>query len=128
MVTIDFVIGRPTTSGERNAIWMIMDRLTKLSHFLVIKKMDSAERLAQIYISEIVRLHGVPVSIVSDWDTKFTFAFWRTSQKALETKGYMSTTYHPQKDGKSVMTIQTLEDMFRACILDWEGSYGKCYL
>ena len=127
-MTIDFVIGRPTTSGERNAIWMIVDRLTKLSHFLVIKKMDSADRLAQIYIREIVRLHGVPVSIVSDWDTKFTFAFWRTSQKALETKGYMSTTYHPQKDGKSEMTIQTLEDMFRAYILDWEGSYGKCYL
>lgn len=78
---------------------MIVDRLTKASHFLAIKKTDVADQLAQTYISEIVRLHRVVVSIVSDRDTKLTSAFWRAFQKALGTKVHMSTTYHPQTDG-----------------------------
>ena len=101
------------------------DRLTKSAHFIAIKKTDGADQLAQIYLRDIVRLHGVPVSIVSDWDTKFTSTFWRAFQKALGTKVHMSTAYHPQTDGQSERTIQTLEDMLRACVLDWEGSWGK---
>ena len=67
-------------------IWVIVDRLTKSAHFLAIKNTNGANQLAQIYISEIVRLHGVPVSIVSDRDVKFTSEFWRAFQKALGTK------------------------------------------
>ena len=122
---MDFVTGLPTTLGGKNAIWVIVDRLTKSAHFLAIKKTDRADQLAQTYMSEIVRLHGVPVSIVSDRDTKFTSQFWRAFQKALGTKVHMSTAYHPQTDGQSERTIQTLEDMLRACVLDWEGSWAK---
>ncbi|WZY72146.1 hypothetical protein YC2023_004386 [Brassica napus] len=125
MVTMDFVTGLPTTLGGRNAIWVIVDRLTKSAHFIAIKKTDGADQLAQIYLREIVRLHGVPVSIVSDRDTKFTSAFWKAFQKALGTKVHMSTAYHPQTNGQSESTIQTLEDMLRACVLDWEGNWGK---
>ncbi|XP_056850592.1 uncharacterized protein LOC108827423 [Raphanus sativus] len=125
MVTMDFVLGLPTTSGGKNAIWVIVDRLTKSAHFLAVKKNDGASQLAQIYIDEIVRLHGVPVSIVSDRDVKFTSIFWGAFQKALGTKVHMSTAYHPQTDGQSERTIQTLEDMLRACVLDWGGSWAK---
>ncbi|WZZ44999.1 hypothetical protein YC2023_041258 [Brassica napus] len=125
MVTMDFVSGLPVTFGGRNAIWVIVDRLTKSAHFIAIKKTDGVDQLAQIYLTDIMRLHGVPISIVSDRDTKFTSTFWRAFQKALGTKVHMSTAYHPQTDGQSERTIQTLEDMLRACILDWEGSWGK---
>ena len=119
---MDFVTGLPITFGGRNTIWVIVDRLTKSAHFIAIKKTGGADQLAQIYLRDIVRLHGVPVSIVSDRDTKFTSTFWRAFQKALGTKVHMSTAYHPQTDGQSERTIQTLEDMLRACVLDWEGS------
>ncbi|WZZ69600.1 hypothetical protein YC2023_080970 [Brassica napus] len=121
MVTIDFVTGLPITTGNKDAIWVIVDRLTKSAHFLAIKKTDGADRLSQKYLKTVVRLHGVPVSIVSDRDPKFTSAFWQAFQKALGTKVHLSTAYHPQTDGQSERTIQTLEDMLRACVLDWAG-------
>ncbi|XP_024013310.1 uncharacterized protein LOC112087599 [Eutrema salsugineum] len=125
MVTIDFVTGLPRTLDKKNAIWVIVDRLTKSAHFLPIKKTDGAEQLAQKYIDVIVRLHGIPVSIVSDRDPKFTASFWQAFQKALGTKVHLSTAYHPQTDGQSERTIRTLEDLLRACVLDWEGSWEK---
>uniref|UniRef100_A0A1J3GIM6 RNA-directed DNA polymerase n=1 Tax=Noccaea caerulescens TaxID=107243 RepID=A0A1J3GIM6_NOCCA len=125
MVTMDFVTGLPRTAGNKDAIWVIVDRLTKSAHFLAIKKTDGADQLAQKYLDEIVRLHGVPVSIVSDRDSKFTSIFWQAFQKALGTKVHLSTAYHPQTDGQSERTIQTLEDMLRACVLEWGGKWGK---
>nr|AAD22339.1 putative retroelement pol polyprotein [Arabidopsis thaliana] len=107
-----------------DAIWVIMDRLTKSAHFLAIRKTDGAAVLAKKYVSEIVKLHGVPVSIVSDRDSKFTFAFWRAFQAKMGTKVQMSTAYHPQTDGQSERTIQTLEDMLRMCVLDWGGHWA----
>ena len=82
-------------------------------------------KLAELFISEIVRLHGVPVSIVSDRDPRFTSRFWRSFQEALGTELHMSSAYHPQSDGQSEQTIQTLEDMLRACCLDWKGSWAE---
>ncbi|GJW59950.1 putative reverse transcriptase domain-containing protein [Tanacetum coccineum] len=83
----------------------------------------STERLAKIYIDEIVARHGVPVSIISDKDGRFTSRCWQTVQKALGTRLDMSTAYHPQTDGQSERTIQTLEDMLRACVIDFGGSW-----
>nr|GFD21828.1 reverse transcriptase domain-containing protein [Tanacetum cinerariifolium] len=83
----------------------------------------STERLARIYIDEIVTRHGVPVSIISDKDGRFTSRCWQTVQKALGTRLDMSTTYHPQMNGQSECTIQTLEDMLRACVIDVGGSW-----
>ena len=87
----------------------------KSAHFLPINVEDSLEKLAQLYLDEIVRLHGVPVSIMSDRDPKFTSRFWPSLQAALGTRLHFSTAFHPQTDGQSERTIQTLEDMLRAC-------------
>ena len=84
---------------------------------------DSVDVLSRLYIREIVRLHGVPVSIVSDRDPRFTSRFWQSLQAALETQLLFSTAFHPQTDGQSERTIQILEDMLRACILDSRGSW-----
>ena len=81
------------------------------------------EHLAKKYVDEIVRLHGVPLSIVSDRDPRFTSRFWGSLQQALGTKLHFSTAFHPQTDGQSERTIQTLEDMLRACVLEFKGSW-----
>ncbi|XP_057728741.1 uncharacterized protein LOC130944432 [Arachis stenosperma] len=83
------------------------------------------EELARLYIKEIVRLHGVPSSIVSDRDPQFNSRFWGAFQKAFGMKLCLSTAYHPQTDGQSERTIQTLEDMLRACVLDQRGSRDR---
>ena len=100
-----------------------MDRLTKSAHFLAIRESSSAEKLAEVYICEIVSLHGVPVSIVSDSDVRFTSRLWKKFHEGLGTRLHFSTTYHPQTNGQSERTIQTLEDMLRACIIDFGGSW-----
>lgn len=120
---MDFVTGLPNTRTKKNAIWVVVDRLTKSAHFIAIKKTDGVKAIAEKYINEIVRFHGVPASIVSDRDSRFTSHFWKAFQQALGTRINMSTAYHPQIDGQSERTIKTLEDMLRACILDWGGSW-----
>ena len=122
-ITMDFVTGLPRTQRQHDAIWVIVDRLTKSAHFLSVNVEDSLEKLAQLYVDEIVRLHGVPVSIVSDRDPRFTSRFWPSLQIALGTRLYFSTTFHPQTDGQSERTIQTLEDMLRACVMEFKGSW-----
>ena len=102
-----------------------MDRLTKSAHFLPIRQTHSLEKLVELYMNEIVRLHGVPVSIVSDRDPRFTSSFWKSLHRAMGTKLTFSTAFHPQTDGQSERTIQTLEDMLRACMLDFKGSWEK---
>ncbi|EOX94089.1 Uncharacterized protein TCM_003206 [Theobroma cacao] len=98
-VTMDFVLGLPRTQRGKDAIWVIVDRLTKFAHFLAVHSTYSIEKLAQLYIDEIVRLHGVPVSIVSDRYPRFTSLFWPKFQEALGTKLKFSTAFHPQTDG-----------------------------
>ena len=119
---IDFVLGLPQTSSGHDAIWMIVDRLTKSANFLAVKNTYSLERLAQLYVDEIVRLHGVPVSIISDKDPRFTSRFWPKLQEAMGTRLNFSTAFHPQTDGQSERTIQMLEDMLRACALEFRRS------
>ena len=108
-----------------DALWVIVDRLTKSAHFLAIKVSQHISKLAHQYVKEIVRLHGVPVSIVSDQDPRFTSRFWGSLQKCLGTQIKLSMAYHPQIDGQSERTIQTLEDMLRACTLDFSGSWEE---
>ena len=108
-----------------HAVWVIVDRLTKSAHFLAMWMTFTLERFCRLYIREIIRLYGVPVSIVSDRDPRFTTHFWKSFQKAMGTRLTMSTTFHPQTDGQSERTIQVLEDMLRACVLDHKGSWEK---
>ena len=92
---MNFVTGLPRTQRQHDAIWVIVDRLTKSAHFLAVNVKDSLEKLAQLYVDEIVRLHGVPVLIVSDRDPKFTSRFWPSLQTTLGTRLHFSTTFHP---------------------------------
>ncbi|GJU46549.1 putative reverse transcriptase domain-containing protein [Tanacetum coccineum] len=124
-ITMDFVSGLPRTPSGYDTIWVIVDRLTKSAHFLPMKKTDSMEKLTQLYLKEIVCRHGVPVLIISDRDSQFTLRFWRSLQEALGTNLDMSTAYHPQTDGQSERTIQTLEDMLRACVLGSPSVIGR---
>ncbi|GJR76276.1 putative reverse transcriptase domain-containing protein [Tanacetum coccineum] len=122
-ITMDFIKKLPRSKSGHDTIWVIVDRLTKSAHFLATREDYSMEKLARLYIDEIVARHGVLVSIISDRDGRFTSRFWQTLQKSLGTRLDMSTTYHPQTDGKSERTIQTLEDMLRACVIDFGGSW-----
>ena len=122
---MDFLTHLPRTSRGHDVVWVIVDRLTKSEHFLVVQMTFTLEEFDRLYIREIVRLHGVPVSIVSDRDPKFTTHFWKSFQGAMGTKLMMSTAFHPQMDGQSERTIQLLEDMLRACILDLNGSWEE---
>ncbi|WRX23581.1 Integrase [Theobroma cacao] len=122
---MDFVLGLPRKQSGKDVIWVIVDRLTKSGHFLAIHSTYSIEKLAKLYIDEIVRFHGVPVSIVSDRDLRFTSRFWQKFQDALGTNLRFSTTFHPQTDGQSERTIQTLEDMLRACVIDFTRSWDR---
>ena len=122
---MDFVTHLARTSRKNDAVWVIVDRLTKLAHFLVVRMTFTLEEFCQVYIRQIGRLHGVLVSIVSDRDPRFTAQFWKSFQKAMGTQLSMSTAFHPQTDGQSERTIQILEDMLRACILDLKGSWEE---
>nr|GEZ14544.1 putative reverse transcriptase domain-containing protein [Tanacetum cinerariifolium] len=111
-ITMDLVTKLPKSSSGHDAIWVVVDRLTKSAHFLPIRKDYKTKKLARIYINKIVARHGVPVSIISDHDGRFASHLWQALQKALGTKLNMSTTYHPETDGQSERTFRTLEDMF----------------
>ncbi|CAN6476307.1 unnamed protein product [Victoria cruziana] len=117
-VTMDFVMGLPRTQRKYDAICVIVDRLSKSAHFLAIHAKMPLESLADLYISEIVRLHGILKEIVSNRDPRFTFRFWKAFQKALGTQLKMSSAFHPQTDGQSERTIMAIEDMLRACVLE----------
>ncbi|KAK2410684.1 hypothetical protein QL285_046035 [Trifolium repens] len=100
-ISMDFITGLPKTRRKHDSIWVIVDRLTKSAHFLPVRITDTAAKLTDIYIAEIVRLHGIPSSIVSDRDPKFTSHFWKTLHEALGTKLRLSSAYHPQTDGQT---------------------------
>ena len=120
---MDFVTGLPRTRRQHDAIWVIVDRLMKSVHFLPVSNDDPLNKLAQLYMEEIVRLHGVSISIVSDHDPRFTYRFLSSFQDAMGTRLHFSTAFHPQTDGQSERTIQTLEDMLRACVIEFKGSW-----
>ncbi|GJY84586.1 putative reverse transcriptase domain-containing protein [Tanacetum coccineum] len=118
-ITMDFVTKLPKTAACQDMICEIVDRLTKSAHFLPMWKHDTLEKLTRQYLKEVVSRHEVPVLIISDRDGRFTSHFWKSLYKALGTRLDMSTAYHPETDGQSERTIQTLEDMLRACVLDF---------
>ncbi|KAK5811485.1 hypothetical protein PVK06_026822 [Gossypium arboreum] len=124
-VTMDFVSGLPVSASKKDVIWVVVDRLTKSAHFIPVRTDFSLDKLAELYISQIVRLHGVPISIVSNRDPRFTSRFWKKLQEALGTKLHFSTAFHPQTDGQSEGIIQILEDMLRCCILEFSGSWER---
>nr|GFA41715.1 hypothetical protein [Tanacetum cinerariifolium] len=99
-IAMDFVTKLPRTSSGHDTIWVIVDRLTKSAHFLPMHQDYKMDKLARLYLNEIVARHGVPISIISDHDSHFTSRFWQLLQEALGTKLDMSTAYHPQTNGQ----------------------------
>nr|GEZ94701.1 reverse transcriptase domain-containing protein [Tanacetum cinerariifolium] len=137
-ITMDFITKLPKLPQGYDTIWVIVDRLTKSAIFAPMRETDPLEKQAKLYLKEVVARHGIPVSIICDRDPRFASRFWRILQKALGTSLDMRTAYHPETDGQSERTIQTLEDMLRACVIDFgkgwvnhlplvEFSYNNCY-
>ncbi|GKA04568.1 putative reverse transcriptase domain-containing protein [Tanacetum coccineum] len=124
-ITMDFVTKLPKSSQGYDTIWVIVDRLTKSAIFMPMRETDPMDKLARMYLKEVVTKHGIPVSIICDRDPRFASNFWRSLQKTLGTSLDMSTAYHPQTDGQSERTIQTLEDMLRACVIDFGNGWVK---
>ncbi|GJT36864.1 putative reverse transcriptase domain-containing protein [Tanacetum coccineum] len=124
-ITMDFITKLPKVSSGYDTIWVIVDRLTKSSHFLSMKETNTMERLMRLYLKKVVSRHRVLVSIISDCDSRFTSHFCQSLQKALGTRLDMSTAYHPQTDAQSERTIQTLEDMLHACVVDFRNARDK---
>ena len=122
---MDFITKLPHTSSGHDNIWVVVDRLTKSAHFLPIREDYKVERFARIYTDEIIYNHGTPRDIISDRDARFTSRLWETFQAALGTTLNLSTAFHPQTDGQTETTIRTLEDMLRACVIDFGGSWNK---
>nr|GEY84260.1 hypothetical protein [Tanacetum cinerariifolium] len=114
------VVNDPKTWGV-----IVVDRLTKSAHFLPMKETDPIDKLARLYLKEVVIRHGIQVSIIYDRDPRFTSNYWKAFQKAMGTGLDISTAYHPETDGQSERTIQTLEDMLRACVIDFGNGWER---
>nr|GEX49179.1 putative reverse transcriptase domain-containing protein [Tanacetum cinerariifolium] len=112
-------LGHVIDSQGYDTIWVIVDQITKSAIFTLIRETDPMDKLARISLKVVVTRHGIPVSIISDRDSRFASNFWRSLQNALGTRLDMSTVYHPETDGQSERTIQTLEHMFCACAIDF---------
>jgi hypothetical protein len=118
VVTIGFIIKFPRTTRQHDSIMVVVDKLTKATHFVLIKTTHTATNIAEIYIRDIARLHGIPKEIVSDKDTKFTSNLWRGLFKGFGTNMNFSTTYHPQSHGQTKRVKQVIEDMLRMYVMD----------
>ncbi|GJR09540.1 putative reverse transcriptase domain-containing protein [Tanacetum coccineum] len=124
-ITMEFVTKLPKTAAVQDTIWVIVDHLTKSTYFFPMREDDTLEKLTRQYLKKVVSRHGVPVLIISNRDGRFTSHFWKSLNKALGTRLDMSTAYHPETDGQSERTIQTLEDMLRACVLDFGKGWDR---
>ncbi|GJZ70813.1 reverse transcriptase domain-containing protein [Tanacetum coccineum] len=122
-ITMDFVTKLPKSSQGYDTIWVIVGRITKSTIFVPIKETDTMDKLARMYLKEVVMRHGIPLSIIYDRGPRFASNFWRSLQNALGTSLDMSTAYHPQTDGQSERTILTLDDMLRACAIDFRKGW-----
>ena len=121
---MDFIIGLPLTARRHESIFVVVDTLIKSAHFIPVRTTYQAPDIARAFISEIVRLHGVPQKIISDRGSVFTGQFWTSSQEALGTQLNVSTAYHLEIDGQTESMNQTLEDMLRMSVMDGKKTCG----
>jgi hypothetical protein len=122
---MDFIVGLPRTQAGYDSIWVIVDRLTKVAHFIPLKTIYYGAKLTELYMSRIMCLHEVPKKIVLDRGSQFTSKFWEKLHESMDTKLNFSSAYHPQTDGQTKRTSQILEDMLRACALKYRKSWDK---
>jgi IS30 family transposase len=122
---MDFIVALSRIQAGYDSIWVIVDRLTKVAHFILVKTTYSGAKLAELYMSQIVCLHGVLKKIVSDRGSQFISKFWEKLHESMDTKLNFSSAYHPQIDGQTERTNQILEDMLRSCALKYGKSWDK---
>ena len=124
-ISMDFIVGLPRTQKGNDSIWVIVDRLTKVAHFIPVKTTYPTDKLVDLYIDNILRLHGAPKTIVSDRGSQFTARFWKSFHKAMGTTLDYSTAFHPQTDGQTERVNRILEDLLRACVLTYGSNWEK---
>jgi IS30 family transposase len=124
-IGMDSIVGLPRTQAGYDTIWVLVDRLTKVAHFIPVNTTYSRAKLAKLYMSRIMCLYGVPKKIVLDRGSQFTSKFWEKLHESMDTKLNFGSAYHPQIDGQTKRTNQILEDMLRACALKYGKSWGK---
>src|SRR3954469_25625872 len=127
-IEMDFIIGFPLSQKKNNAIFVVIEKLSKVSHFFPVKDSISAAQLADLYTARVVCLHGIPKNISSDRGSLFTSKFWKAFQKAIGTIVLFITAYDPQTSGQVERVNQILEDMLRACVLFWHEVGGMLAL
>ena len=129
-ISMDLITGLPITTEGYDALVVVVDRLTKMTHFFPCNTTVTATQLARLFLDNIFRLHGIPSSIVSDRDRKFTCAFWQELCKLLGTKQNLSTPYHPETDGQTERMNRVIEEMLRHYIAphqrDWNLHLSTC--
>jgi transposase InsO family protein len=121
-IDMDFIVDLPRTQSGCDSIWVIVDRLTKVAHFILVRTTYTRLQLAELYMSRIVCLYGVLKKIVSDRGTQFTLKFWERLHETLDTQLRFSFAYHPQTDGQTERVNQILEDTLRACAMQYKRS------
>ena len=124
-INMDFVVGSPWSKIQHYTLWVVVPRLTKFTHFIPVKSIYSAKDYVSIFIDEIVCVHVIPLCIISDLGAQFTSRYWSSFQEVFGTKVMLSTTFNPKMHGQAERTIQTLEDILRAFIIDFMGKYDK---
>jgi hypothetical protein len=122
---MDFIVGLPMMAHKFDSIWVIVDRLSKSTHFIPIRTRYDARKYAEIYIAHVLCLHGVPKTIISNRGSQFVARFWEQLHASLETHLIHSSAYHPQTDGQTEHVNQILKDMLRACVLEHPGSWDQ---
>jgi hypothetical protein len=124
-ISMNFIVGLPMTAHKFDSIWVIVDRLSKSAHFMPVNTKYRVEKYAEIYIAHVLCLHGVPKTIIFDQGSQFIARFWEQLHVSLRTHLIHSSAYHPQMDGQTERVNQILEDMLRACVMEYQGSWDK---
>ena len=122
---MNFIMGLPRTTKGYDSIWVIVDQLMKIFHFLLVKTNHPVTVYAQLYITRLLSLHGVSKTIVSDRGSQFVSKFWEELHKSLGTKLLHNSACHPQTSGPTERVNQILEDMLQACVLEFPQKWGE---